>query len=275
MPTPPQFATIGPIWLVGCGNLGRAMLDGWLRAGVPARALTVINPSPRNLPQDIGYLSAPKDGLPTPAILVLAVKPTRLGEVALSLALWAPGSLVISVLAGAKLARLAALFPHSRVIRALPNTPARIGQGTTLLAADRPCAADVATATALMSALGATHWIDEAIFDAATAIAASSPAWLFRWTAALGHAGAVTGVDPALAVRLASEAMAGSAAYALGAGRTLDDLAREVASPGGMTQAGLDRLDSGGALERLLLETVAAAVDRAAVLAREADDDPR
>lgn len=265
------LATLGPIWLVGCGNMGRAMLDGWIAGNVPPASLTVINPSPRVLPAGVGYAPAPSATLPRPAIIVLAVKPARVGAVASVLAPFAAGTLLLSVLAGARLERLAALFKDARVLRALPNTPVRIRQGITLLTGNAPSAADRAAATALMGTCGTTHWIAESAFDAATAVASSSPAWLFRWIDALARAGAAMGLDPALGATLAREAVAGSATYARDAGRPMGDLAREVASPGGMTQAGLDALDTGDALAALVLNAARAAVQRAQTLAREAE----
>ena len=258
------------LWLVGCGNLGRALLDGWLAAGLDPRHVTVINPARRDLPPGIAHAAKPASDLPRPATIVLAVKPRRLGEVAAQLAPFVRDTLLVSVLAGVRLARLGTAFPHARVARALPNTPARIRRGITLLAGD-PNAADRTTVEALGRALGDVHWVGEAQFDIATAVASSSPAWTFRFVDALAAAGTRAGLAPDLAAALALEAVAGAGAYAAAVARPMADLAREVASPGGMTQAGLDMLDVGGALGALLIQAVDAAVARAAALAREAD----
>jgi len=267
-----DLKTLGPLWLVGCGNLGRALLDGWLAAGMPAARVTVINPSPRELPSGVAYAAAPGPGLARPSVIVLAVKPRLLGEVAATLACHAEGTLVVSVLAGAGagLARLAQAFPTARVARALPNTPARIGRGVTLLAGELDTA-DRGTVEALGHALGTVHWVDGSAFDAATAVASSSPAWVFRFIDALAEAGMAAGLAPDLAQALAIEAMAGAGEYAAGAGRAMAELAREVASPGGMTQAGLDVLDAEPGVRTLMHKAVAAATARAATLAKEAD----
>jgi len=261
---------IGPLWLVGCGNLGRALLDGWLAAGVPPGSVTVINPSPRELPAGVAYASTPSRALALPAVVVLAVKPKQLAEVSVALMPHVEGALIVSVLAGAGLARLAAAFPRARVARALPNTPARIGQGVTLLAGDLS-AADRATVEALGLALGTVHWVDEAELDVATAVASSSPAWVFRFVEALAEAGTAAGLTPTLAQTLAREAVAGAGAYAAKSSRSMDELAREVASPGGMTQAGLDVLDAEPGVRTLMREAVRAATLRAATLAKEAN----
>lgn len=264
------FTDLGPLWLVGCGNIGRALLDGWLAAGLRPTRITVINPSPRELPPDVAYAPSPGAALAKPEMIVLAVKPRMLGTVAATLAGHADGALVISVLAGARLARIKAAFPASRVARALPNTLARIGQGVTLLAAELD-ATDRTTVEALGRALGQVHWVDEAAFDATTAVASSSPAWVFRIVDALAQAGVAAGLTPALAHVLAREAVAGAGAYAARSDRSMDELAREVASPGGMTQAGLDVLDAEPGIRTLMREAVRAATTRAATLAKEAD----
>lgn len=257
----------GAIWLVGCGNLGRALLDGWLAAGLAPGRVTVINPTPRDLPDGIAQARAPGAGLARPDVVLLAVKPRLLGAVAAELAPHVPGALLVSVLAGVGVDALASAFPGARVARALPNTAARIGMGVTLLAGEL-AGADRETVQAMAAAWGTAHWVEERAFDAATAVASSSPAWLFRWIDALAAAGVAAGLAPGLAAALAREAVAGAAAYALGAGRPMAVLAREVASPGGMTQAGLDVIDRGDGLAALLLEAVGAATARAAELGR-------
>lgn len=260
----------GAIWLVGCGNLGRAMLDGWLDAGLPAERLTVINPSPRELPAGVRYASAPDRAGPPPDIAVLAVKPQRLAEVAPALARAIGPALVVSVLAGAPLAALAAAFRNSRVVRALPNTPARVRRATTLLAASDPTATDRRAVTALMTALGGAHWIDEPSMDAAGAITGCGPAFLFAFIEALAAAGTAAGLDVDLAARLALDTVAGAAALAAVSDEAPAQLRARVTSPNGTTQAGLAVLDGEGVLTTLLADTVRASARRSAELGEEA-----
>ena len=266
-PEAAPLAALGTVWLVGCGNLGRALAAGWLAAGLPAARLILVEPCPRDLPPGPRHAPAPSDALPRPDIVVLAVKPQTLAEAASGLAPHSAGALLLSVLAGVPLASLKRHFPHSRAIRALPSTPARIRRAVTLLVADAGAGeGDRAAAAALMGAVGTTHWIAEAQMDAASALAASGPAFLFAYIEASAAAGAANGLAPELAAALALETVAGSAALAEADPRPPAVLRAEVTSPGGMTRAGLDVLDGTGALTHLLTDTIGAAARRSAEL---------
>lgn len=256
---------VGPVWLIGCGRLGQAMLAGWLAAGLPAGRLTVINPSPRDLPEGVRQARAASPDLPHPAAIVLAVKPAMLAAVAPTLAPHASGAALVSVLAGVPVARLAEAFQHARVTRAFPNTAVRIRRSLTLMAGERS-----AEAEALMGALGQTLWLEEPMFHAAGALSASGPAFLFAFIEALGRAGEAAGLAPDVAQRLALETVAGAAALAAQDPRGPAALREEVTSKGGMTQAGLMVLEGEGALTTLLSRTVAAAARRSAEMGREA-----
>ena len=264
------LASLGRVWLVGCGNLGRAMLDGWLAAGLPPTHLTVVNPTPRVLPSGVTY--APHAGVAgrPPDVAVLAVKPQKLGEAAFALAPHVAGKLVLSVLAGATNATIAAALPGARIIRAIPNTPVRIRSAVTLLIAAAPAPVDMIAASALMGALGHTYLIEERHADLASALTASSPAFLFRFIEALAAAGEDGGLDADLARRLALQSVAGSAALAAASPRSPAELRLEVTSPNGMTQAGLAILEQGGAFTTLIVEALRAAAARSAELGQEA-----
>ncbi|MDT7934118.1 MAG: pyrroline-5-carboxylate reductase [Sphingomonadaceae bacterium] len=265
-----DLSGIGPIWLVGCGKLGQAMLAGWLKAGLRPQRVTAINPSPSELPGGVAYAPAPAPDLPRPSVIVLAVKPQKLAEAAQALGPYVESVLVVSVLAGATLSTLGERLRGARLIRALPNTAVRVGLGVTLLTAGAGATqADHDAAAALMGALGRTHQVSEADMDAASAVSASAPAFLFRFIEALGAGGRVAGLPPELADRLALETIAGSGMLALLDGRALSELRAEVTSPNGMTQAGLEVLDGTGALSTLMRDTIRAAARRSAELGRE------
>lgn len=246
------------------------MLDGWLAAGLPPAALTVINPSPRALPPGVAYAATLEAAGPAPALCVLAVKPQRLGEIAPALGRHVAGALVVSVLAGVRLQTLSLALGGARIVRAVPNTPASIGRAVTLLIADAPAATDAAAAEALMAAIGTTHWVAETDADSATALSGSGPAFVFAFVEALATAGVAGGLDPVLAARLARETVAGAAALLDASGRAPADLRRAVTSPNGMTQAGLMVLGNADALPTLLRDTLHAAARRAAELGEEA-----
>ena len=253
------------IMLVGCGNMGGAMLAGWLQSGVPASSITVIDPSLAAAPAGVRLLGSVPTGLAPPAVLVLAVKPQKLAEIAPSLAeLAAPGTMLISVLAAVEFATLRYHFRAAGpLVRAVPNLPAAIGRGVTAFAGDGVDGASRALAEALFAPLGIVEWMsDERLCAIATTVSGATPAFFFRITDAMAIAAEAQGLSREQALRLIAETMAGSAAMLAEAGADPADMARRVASPGGVTLAGLKVLDEGGALTRLMGDTIAASAAR-------------
>jgi pyrroline-5-carboxylate reductase len=246
-----------PIWLLGCGNMGGALLDRWLAEDMGPVA--VIDPAPRSLPAGVAASATPPDGAPD--VLVLAVKPQVWRAAAAPLAAHTgPMTLVVSVMAGVTTAEIAEAFPGCAIIRAMPNTPAAIGKGVTALFTD---AGDLAAgaAEALFSAAGATVWLPrESDFDAVTAVSGSGPAYVFAFIEALAAAGAAAGLDAGLAAQLARATVTGAAALAAADAAPAAELRGRVTSPGGTTAAGLAVLLP--ELARLLAMTVAAAAER-------------
>jgi pyrroline-5-carboxylate reductase len=124
---------------------------------------------------------------------------------------------------------------------------------------------------ALMSALGHVEWFaDEALFALAGHLTGAAPAFLYRFIDALAGAGAEFGLAPGQAARLAAAMARGAATLAATSGESPAELARRVASPGGTTQAGLEVLDDGDALKRLVLDTLDASRRRGNELAEAA-----
>lgn len=255
----------GALWLIGAGNMGGAMLHGWLAAGREPSGITVIDPgTPRLPPPLVALASPPLDGA-VPAMLVLAVKPQLLDTVASIVApLLAPDTLLVSILAGVEIASLRQRFAVPRaIVRVMPNTPVALRKGVLALFGDGLEAADRARAEALMAPLGLVEWIgEEALFDAVTALSGCGPAFLFRFVDALGAAGAALGLPADQAARLALATVEGAALLAAAADEPPATLADRVASPGGSTREGLDMLDRDDALAKLLEATLAAAAAR-------------
>ena len=160
----------GRVLLIGCGNMGRAMLDRWLVNGLDPRGVTVVSPSLRAMPAGVSVVAA----LPAAVdaafdIVMLALKPQQLGALrSTPLAAYAP-RLLISILAGVDLAALGTLSQAQAVVRAMPNLPVAIGHGVVALhGADGDDAARQA-AEAMMLPLGLVEWIaDEAQFGRAS-----------------------------------------------------------------------------------------------------------
>jgi pyrroline-5-carboxylate reductase len=260
------------ILLVGCGNMGGAMLAGWLAGCMPPSRFTVVDPMLAEAPQGVALLRELPAGRTFDAI-VLGVKPQLLGEVAPAVApLAGPETVVLSILAGVELATLAARFPGAAgLVRIMPNLAAAIGKSPVALFAQGLDAARKAEVAALMAPLGAPEWLaEESLFDLVTALAGSGPAFVYRFIDALAAGAGALGLDLAQAQRLALATVEGAALLAAASPHSPGELARRVASPGGTTQAGLDVLDAEGALARLVEATLKAAADRSAEMAREA-----
>lgn len=266
-PTPER-----PLVLVGAGKMGGALLEGWLAAGTDPAAILVLEPEPsaelRALaPSALTIVAAAP---PSPAhTLVLAVKPQVMAEVLPTLTpLVDEATLLVSIAAGITIDALKALG-RGPIVRAIPNTPASIGEGMTAAVAEGASEADRSTADRLLSAVGKVAWLaDEALIDAATAVCGSGPAYVFHMVEALAAAGERTGLPKDVAMTLARQTVVGAGALL---GRSALDpttLRRNVTSQGGTTAAGLDVLAHDGALTDLLTRTVAAATERSRELGR-------
>lgn len=260
----------GSILLVGCGNMGGAMLAGWLAGGMDASRFTIVDPALEAAPEGVTLLRELPDAR-FDAVL-LGFKPQMLADLAPPVAALATGdTVVLSILAGAELESLAAYFPQaSGLVRIMPNLSAAIGKSPVALAGQGLDEARKSAVTALMEPLGTPEWIGEDSFDVVTALAGSGPAFVYRYIDALAAGAASLGLDSEQALRLALAMVEGAAQLASASEHAPAELARRVASPGGTTQAGLDVLDEDGALARLVRATMRAARDRSAEMAREA-----
>ncbi|QXQ04771.1 pyrroline-5-carboxylate reductase [Sphingosinicellaceae bacterium] len=255
--TTPHLTDLGSLWLLGCGNMGGALLHRWMAGGMTG--IAVIDPNPRALPDGIAAGAEPPAG-EGPDILVVAVKPQLLAAAAAPVAArLKPDTLVVSIMAGVGLAAVSAAFGGRCVVRTMPNTPARIGHGVTALYSTG--AEGQAEAEALMAAAGECVWLDdEAQFDAVTAVSGSGPAYVFAFIEALAAAGRAAGLPATLADALALRTVAGAGALAALRDATPSELRIAVTSPGGTTAAGLGVLQP--ELGALVAGTVAAAARR-------------
>ena len=267
-----------PIWptrllILGCGNMGGAMLAGWLRGGIDPSRFTVVDPQLPQAPAGVTLLRALPTGQSFDAIL-LGVKPQLLDAVAPSLApLVDPHTVLLSILAGVELSSLAARFPQAGgVVRIMPNLAAAIGKSPMGLAGQGLDKAAQAKITALLAPLGTPEWLArESLIDAVTALGGSGPAFVYRFLDALAQGGAAIGLPADQALRLALSMVEGAAALAAASDVSPAELARRVASPGGTTEAGLKVLDEEtdgiGAITRLMATTLKAARDRSEEMA--------
>ena len=265
-----------PTWFVGCGNMGRAILDGWRGAGIDLSGVTVIRPSGAAI-EGVQVVSSLSGAGAAPKLVVLAVKPQKLDEVAAQLRpLLTCETAVLSILAGVEVAALRDRFPEvAAIFRAMPNLPVAIRRGVTGLYAeggDRRIKQQIGD---LFAPLGFAMWMaDEARLAALGAVAGAGPAYVARFIAALAKAGEGRGLTPEIAATLALETVLGTAWMAVAKGESMDSLAKRVASPKGTTEAGLAVLDHDQVLNNLVALTIDAAASRGAELAEEARELP-
>jgi len=262
----------GPLWLVGCGNMGSAMLEGWIAAGVDPSHVTVIRPSGQPCGPKVRVLTDfPEDEVP--AIVLLAMKPYQLDLVAPGLApILDPETMLVSILAGVEQKSLRDRFQGPRtIVKAMPNLPVAFGKGVVCLYSDSEDQVARAMASGMMAALGHAEWFDnEQTFQLAGHLTGAGPAFLFRFIEGLAAGAEALGLDTEQSVRLAAAMVEGAAVMARASDEGPRRLAQKVASPGGTTEAGLRVLDEDRALFDLLQRMLDASRRRGLEMAAEA-----
>ena len=199
------------------------------------------------------------------AVVVLAVKPQDLKEVMTELiGKVKPVQLVLSIVAGVRINTLSRELKHGSIVRVMPNTPARIGEGTSVWTATAEAAKQQKEmAASILCAMGRDIYVDdERYIDMATAVSGSGPAYIFLTMESLVEAAVSIGLAPDVAQELVLQTIIGSAHYVQKSGRAPSELRKMVTSPGGTTAAALRRLEEGG-FPDLLKQAVTAAFERA------------
>lgn len=273
MATPFSFET--PIAFIGGGNMASAIIGGLLRRGLPPERIDVVEPMAEartQLQRQYGITALAEAGaqLARARLVVWAVKPQQLQDAAQPVIAHTPGALHLSVAAGVRSASLAQWLASERIVRAMPNTPALIGQGMTGLYA-RPAVtpAERTLVEQVIATTGAHLWVEEeALLDAVTALSGSGPAYVFYFLEAMTQAGVDMGLTAAQAHQLSVATFAGAAELA----RRSDDppvvLRQRVTSKGGTTQAAIESMESDGIAQRFM-RALDAAEARARALGEE------
>jgi pyrroline-5-carboxylate reductase len=270
------IALKGSLVLIGAGKMGGAMLEGWLKAGVPARQIVALDPKPpaeaKTLIDKYGIRHNPDiTSIADAEVVLVAVKPQVMDEVLAGLTSLAKSKpLVLSVVAGKTIARLAHFFGNdAAIIRTISNTPAAIGRGITAMASNPNVApAQEALAEQLLSSIGEVVRVPaEEQIDWVTAVSGSGPAYVFWLTECLTAAGAKLGLDPKLSEQLARATVAGSGELMRQSGIDATTLRQNVTSPNGTTFAALQHLMANDGLMPLMERAIAAAAKRSKELA--------
>ena len=274
MTQPP--AHLPPVLLVGWGKMGGAMLDGWLARGLDAAVVVEplggrVHPDPRvTVVADAAAIPA---GF-APAATVLAIKPQQAAEALPGYARFAGRTVFVSIMAGRTAGSLrATLGPDAAIVRAMPNTPAAIGQGFTAAhAAPTVSDAQHALADALLAAVGEVAWVEaEDALDAVTAVSGGGPAYVFLLAEVLEAAAIEQGLPPALARRMARATVSGSGALLAASAADAAELRRNVTSPKGTTERALAELMAPEAWPAAMSRAIAAATARSRELAETFD----
>lgn len=266
---------------IGCGMMGEAMVKGLLREGlVDPRQIIASHPrAERCLELENRYGVRVTDNNAEAAadatFVVVAVKPQFLGEVVNDLdGVLNMDATVLSVVAGATMARLGSNFGVSRVVRVMPNTPAQIGRGMSVwTATDTVDEHGQKKVRVILSALGAEEYvIHENELDMATALSGTGPAYVFMFMEALVDAGVHMGFSRRVAEKLVFETVLGAAEFAKGEPDHLAKLRNQVTSPGGTSAAAQYQLER-GRLRTVLSDAVWAAYRRCQQLGGTAGND--
>ena len=277
MDTEQQAASVGQpkIGFIGGGNMATALIGGLagkLTAGANIHVVE-INPEARQRLEQLGVQTAAAidAGIAGCDVLLLAVKPQQMREVAAQLEPFLTTQLVLSIAAGIRAVDLSRwLGGHAAIVRCMPNTPALIGLGITgMVALPGVSAAQKASADAIMRAVGATVWLsDEALIDPVTAVSGSGPAYVFYFIEAMQQAGRQLGLTAAQATELSIATFVGAAQLAVNADEPVAVLRERVTSKGGTTHAALTSMQDSGVAEAIV-RAIAAASARGTALGEE------
>ncbi len=260
------------IVLVGCGFMGRALLEGWIANGISPDAVYVQDPVPSDWLKSQPGLQINQDVPVSPAVIIIAVKPQILGDI-LSVLKYtiSDETIVISIAAGAKVDLFEEAFgSRTAIIRAMPNLPASVGAGVTALYPNQTASNSVELATELFQAVGKVVQIgSEDMLHAVTGLSGSGPAYIFAVTEAMTEAGIKLGLPRELAQTLACSTISGAGKMLDKDGVNPSALREAVTSKGGTTQAGLDALTSeSNGIAPLIERTISAAHNRSVELGK-------
>jgi len=255
--------------------MASALIGGMLQQGFQPTAIRVVEvfaDARSRMQKQFGVAVAAGIDTAIPEdVIVLAVKPQQMREVARALEPHLRGQLVISIAAGIRIGDLSRwLANHGRIIRVMPNTPALLRAGISgVFAAPQAGKADVETTQRILGAVGAVIVLDrEELLDGVTAISGSGPAYVFYFIEALQQAAAELGFSPEQARKLAQETFTGAAKLAAESPDPVETLRARVTSKAGTTEAALKSME-GNEVKRRIVEAIHAAARRSKELGDE------
>lgn len=260
----------GTLAVIGGGRMGEAIIKGLLDVGaLDAASIVVAEPMAERratleAAHDVRCVESAAEAAEAGDIVLLAVKPQVMDDVLDSVSDKIGSALVVSIAAGITCARLESHLPAgTAVVRVMPNTPAMVGQGMSVISGGAETTREqVDMVRELFSLIGCAIVIEERHQDAATAISGSGPAYVAMFVDALARAGVAQGLTREVAQELAVQTVRGTADLLDHTGMHPEQLVDGVASPGGTTIAAIGELERGG-FRAAITAAVSAAVRRA------------
>lgn len=256
------------IAVLGGGVMGETLASGFLRYVTPRPDLVIAekrDERAEELRRELGVdVADPVDAVRGAAVVVLVVKPqdtpALLAEAGAAVE---PGALVISIAAGIRTSTIEAALPAGvDVVRAMPNTPARVDRGVTGISAAAGCSPEgLALAERLLSSVGAVIEVPEELQDAVTAVSGSGPAYVFFLAEAMTAAAVDLGIDEQTAARMVTHTILGAATLLDTSGESAEVLRHKVTSPNGTTAAAISTLEQLG-VKPAVVSAITAARDR-------------
>ncbi len=271
-----DISTDNPLLLLGAGNMGGALLNGWLERKLAPATIFVKDPN-LTIERQQGLLAKKvrlienNDVKFTPSVVLLAVKPQIMQTVLSEIQEFVgENTLIVSIAAGTTTTEIESVLDNRAVIRVMPNTPAQVKRGISAIYCNRNVTEQQRKlAGELMTSVGEVVWLDsEDQIDLVTGLSGTGPAYVFLLTECLVHAGTRLGFSTEIARKLAIQTVVGSGELMFQTEISPAKLRENVTSPGGTTEAALKILNSESGLQPLLDATVDEAIARAKELGK-------
>ena len=259
------------IGFLGCGNMGKAIIRGALNAKVVSHndmyVFDIFAPAMVAIAEDLGVKTgqSPADIVKQADIIIIAVKPKDVPGVLEAIAPYTEGKVILSIAAGVSIERIVAkLGASAKIVRAMPNTPALVGEGMTAIAANANVTeAEKKEILAIFNCFGKAEMMGEYLFDAVTGLSGSGPAYAYIFIEAMADGAVLCGMPRETAYRFAAQTLLGSARMVLESGQHPGALKDMVCSPAGTTIEAVQILEKKG-FRSAVIDAVQAATAKSA-----------
>lgn len=254
--------------IIGAGHMGSAIIKGYIAGGADPHNVTVCGHHPeklRAMSEELGISVASVESLTAASdIVIIAVKPKDVADVLYDMEpAFTADKILVSIAAGRTISSLAASCSTARkIIRVMPNTPAAVGEGMTVLSrSELVTDADYELVKSVFEGIGLVQEMPEKLMDAVTGLSGSGPAYVYMMIEALADGGVYCGLKREQALEMAAQTVLGSARMVLESGEHPGELKDAVCSPGGTTIEGVRALEAGG-FRNTVMEAVIAACEK-------------